>query len=97
MTFLVIEKFNKDKIKLLYQRLEKEGRLMPEGIEYISSWIDIDITTCYQIVKGANIGQIQEWLTRWAGFAEFEIIPVIDSATASKIVLSEESQELKFC
>ena len=91
MTFLIIENFKKDKVKALYLRLEKEGRLLPEGIQYLSSWIDLDITTCYQVMQADTLGQIQEWLLEWEGFAEFEIIPVIDSDTARKIVLSGKS------
>lgn len=88
MTFLIIEKFRKDKVKALYLRLEKEGRLLPEGIQYLSSWIDLDITTCYQVMQADTLGQIQEWLMQWQEFAEFEIIPVIDSDTARHLVLT---------
>lgn len=90
MTYLIIEKFNPDKVKELYQRLEKEGRMLPVGLKYINSWIDIDVSTCYQIMETSNIGILQEWLTRWDEFATFEIIPVVDSATAKKIVLGGE-------
>ena len=91
MTFLIIEKFKEDKVNALYLRLEEKGRLLSPGIQYVNSWIDMDITTCYQIMKAKSIGQVQEWLFQWQEFADFEIIPVMDSDIARKIVLSENS------
>ncbi len=40
MLFMIIEKFHPGKVKNLYQRFEEKGRLMPEGVNYINSWID---------------------------------------------------------
>lgn len=88
MIFLIIERFIPEKVKELYELLDREGRQLPDGVKYINSWVDMDLETCYQIMEAENVGKIQEWLIRWQDFAEFEIIPVIDSTTAKGIILS---------
>lgn len=89
MKYIIIEHFKKDKIKTLYQRFEEKGRMLPEGVIYINSWIDEKVETCYQIMESRSLEKLQEWIEKWEDLADFEVIPVIDSATAKKVVLGE--------
>ena len=84
MLYMIIEKFRPGKVKALYKRFEEKGRLMPEGLSYINSWIDKNITTCYQVMETDKIETIHEWITNWNDLADFEIIPVITSAEAKE-------------
>lgn len=88
MTFLIIEYFNPDKVKELYQRLAQEGRHLPDGVVYVNSWVDLELKTCYQIMEAENLGEIQAWLVQWEDFATFKVIPVMDSNTAKSLILS---------
>jgi hypothetical protein len=85
---MIIEKFHPGKVKNLYQRFEEKGRLMPEGVNYINSWIDTKINTCYQVMESDSEGKIHEWISNWNDLADFEIIPVITSAQAKEKVFS---------
>lgn len=88
MQFMVIEKFYQGKVKLIYERLSQKGRMMPEGVEYVNSWIDITVSTCYQVMQSDSKEKIFEWISCWNDLADFEVIPVISSAEAKNIVLS---------
>lgn len=84
--YMIIERFDAQKIKALYQRFEEKGRLLPAGVFYINSWIDESVETCYQVMESESLEALEEWTSRWADLAAFEIIPVISSAEAKKKV-----------
>jgi len=86
MLYMIIEKFHSDKVKDLYKRFDEKGRLMPEGLTYINSWIDERITTCFQVMETDSIDNIHEWISHWKDLVDFEIIPVITSAQAKEKV-----------
>lgn len=68
MRFMVIEKFRNQNADAVYRRLREKGRMMPEGVSFIESWV----------------AQLQEWVAQWSDLIEFEIAPVIAGAqTAS--------------
>ncbi|HMQ46503.1 MAG TPA: DUF3303 family protein [Saprospiraceae bacterium] len=86
-TYLIIEHFRKDCIKKLYQRFDEKGRMLPEGLRYVNSWIDESVTVCYQVMESESRELLQAWIRHWEDLADFEIIPVIDSAEAKRRVL----------
>ena len=83
---MIIERFHAGKVKTLYKRFEEKGRMMPEGLNYINSWIDENVTTCYQVMQTDSKEKIHEWISHWDDLADFEIIPVITSAEAKEKV-----------
>lgn len=88
MLYMIIERFHEGKVKALYQRFEDKGRMMPEGVRYINSWINETVTTCFQVMEAGSPGQIKEWISHWNDLAEFEIFPVITSAMAREKVMN---------
>ena len=82
MLYMIIEYFHPGQMKKLYQRFDEKGRMLPEGVEYINSWINEDVTVCYQVMEAASITQLHEWIANWKDLVDFEIIPVISSAEA---------------
>lgn len=87
MTYMIIEKFHPEKIKTLYQRFAEKGRMMPEGVNYVNSWINDDVTVCYQVMESESLDKLKEWISNWDDLADFEIVPVITSAEAKKKVM----------
>lgn len=87
MLYMVIEHFYPGKLKEIYQRLAEKGRLMPEGVNYVNSWIDEELNTCYQVMDCESREGLQQWMDNWEGFAAFEVIPVITSAEAKEKAL----------
>lgn len=87
MTYMIIETFKPGKIKQIYQRLEEKGRMQPEGLTYINSWIDENMEKCYQVMESESIDKIHQWIANWEDVMEFEVVPVISSAEAKKKAL----------
>ena len=71
----------------VYERAAELGRLLPDGLEYVDSWIDKRLDRCFQLMETDDPSLFDEWITRWSDLAEFEVVPVLSSAEASKRVL----------
>jgi len=84
MQYMIIEKFRPGKVIEVYKRFEEKGRLMPEGLHYINSWITEDVAICYQIMETDNVNTLHQWIDNWNDLVEFEIIPVITSQQAKE-------------
>lgn len=85
---MIVEKFRPGKVKELYKRFDEKGRLMPEGVTYINSWIDEKVEVCFQLMEAESMEKLQEWMDAWSDLCEFEVFPVISSADAKQKALS---------
>ena len=60
--------------------------MTPEGLLYISSWIDESLTRCYQLMETNDRTLIDQWIANWSDLIDFEVHTVISSpAAAAKI------------
>ena len=89
MQYMVIERFRAGCVKAVYERVASSGRLLPDGVTYVNSWISDDLSTCYQIIECDDPALIPQWTARWEDLVAFEIVPVVDSATAAERVRNE--------
>ena len=87
MLYMVIERL-KD-APAIYQRLREKGRMMPEGLEYVSSWIDGDLKMCWQVMSTEDESIFQRWIDNWKDLADFEIVPVRTSAEVRELMDSQ--------
>lgn len=87
MLFMIIESFHEGKVKKIYERFDQQGRLMPEGLHYVNSWIDENITTCYQVMECDDRALLDEWISHWNDLADFQVIPVLTSPQAKEKAL----------
>jgi hypothetical protein len=81
---MIIETFHQGKQQQIYKRVEEKGRMLPEGVVYINSWITEDLSTCYQVMEADNTDKIQEWISHWEDLVDFIVIPVLTSAQAKE-------------
>ncbi len=88
MLYMVIESFLPGKEKLIYQRLEEKGRLMPDGVRYINSWVERDLSKCYQVMECDSEENLLAWMRNWDDLMKFEIIPVLTSEEAKQKVMA---------
>jgi len=84
MLYMVVERF-KD-APAIYRRLREKGRLMPAGLEYVSSWIDDDFKICWQLMQTADFTLFDRWIDNWRDLMDFEIVPVRTSAEVVEIM-----------
>jgi hypothetical protein len=83
MRYMVIETFTRG-ARPVYERAAEHGRMLPAGLEYVDSWIDSDgLDRCFQLMETDDPKLFDEWIAAWSDLAEFEVVPVIDSAAAA--------------
>jgi hypothetical protein len=76
MLFMVIETFRNGEAKAAYRRFRDRGRLMPEGLSFVASWVTADLKRCFQVMECADVTPVQQWVAAWADLVDFEIVPV---------------------
>jgi hypothetical protein len=86
MLYIVVERFKPDAAVEIYRRAEREGRLLPDGLNYIASWVDPEFRICFQLMQTENEGLFLQWTSRWNDLVDFEIVPVRTSAEAFQII-----------
>ena len=89
MQYMIIERFRPGKVEELYRRFDEKGRMLPEGVVYINSWINEEVTVCYQVMEAASRNKLDEWISNWNDIVDFEVIPVIGSAEARTKVFTK--------
>jgi hypothetical protein len=80
--YLIVERFRDGDARPVYRRFRDQGRLAPEGLRYLASWVTQDFACCYQVMECEDRALLEEWMARWQDLAEFEVIPVMTSADA---------------
>ena len=82
MRYMVVERFRPGAVTEIYRRFAEKGRMMPEGLNYIESWITDDLSVCYQLMETDDHALFAEWTRNWDDLTDFEIVPVMTSAQA---------------
>jgi len=85
--YMVIEHFRGGDPKPVYERFHASGRLAPEGLIYVASWVTDDLAHCYQVMETADRALLDQWMAAWSDLVDFEVHPVIASAEAAARVL----------
>ena len=83
MLYMIIENFRGGDPRPIYARFRERGRMAPDGLEYVSSWVTADLTRCYQVMKADDRSLLDQWMANWNDLTDFEVIPVITSAEAA--------------
>ena len=85
MLFVVIERFRNQNADAVYRRFQEQGRLAPEGLTYVGSWVEASLDRCFQLMECENVVLLQQWVAKWSDLVSFEIVPVVpgkDTAAA---------------
>lgn len=82
--YIIIERFHEGKGKALYQRFDERGRMLPQGVYYINSWINESVSVCYQLMEAESPELLQLWIDKWKDLSDFEVVPVISSGEAQR-------------
>ncbi len=87
MLFMVIERFRDNDMVPVYERLRDRGRSLPDGLDYIDSWVEPNFSRCFQLMRCDDLRLFQEWLLQWRGTgATFEIVPVVQAKDTRALV-----------
>jgi Protein of unknown function (DUF3303) len=87
MLFMVIENFrNRDGALAVYRRYHERGRMMPDGLKYVDSWVEPDFARCFQLMESDDPQLFRQWIAQWEDLVDFEIIPVVTSKEAAEAI-----------
>ena len=82
--YMVVEHFRDDDPVPVYRRFRDRGRLAPEGLTYVASWVDDQMHTCFQVMEADDRALLEAWIAAWTDLVAFDVYPVMTSAEAAE-------------
>ncbi len=89
MLYMIIEHFKQQDARTVYQRFREHGRMAPDGLIYVSSWVDEQFHRCFQLMETEDRTLLDEWMAHWDDLVDFEVFPVLPSAEAAGRILPQ--------
>lgn len=87
MLFMIIERFKDNNVLPIYKRVRDEGRMIPDGLKYVDSWVEPNFSRCFQLMECDDLRLLQDWILNWRGAGMFfEIVPVPTSNETGEVV-----------
>jgi hypothetical protein len=80
---MVIEHFKGGDPVPVYRRFRERGRLAPEGLTYVTSWVEAGLAVCYQVMETDDPALLAAWMAQWSDLIDFDVYPVVSSAEAA--------------
>jgi hypothetical protein len=81
---MIIEHFKKGDPLPVYRRFRDRGRLAPDGLRYVTSWVTTDYRRCFQVMECDDIDDLEAWIANWRDVTDFEVVPVVTSKEAQE-------------
>jgi hypothetical protein len=82
--YMVVERFKNKDAAAVYRRFRDSGRMAPQGLLYVSSWVDDKLKRCYQLMETHDRSLLDEWMSHWSDLVEFEVHAVVTSKDAAE-------------
>ena len=86
MLYFVIERFKNRDATSVYRRFREKGRMTPQGLDYVESWVETNFDRCFQLMECADARLLDEWAAQWEDLVEFEFVPVRRSKDAAEFL-----------
>lgn len=86
MLYMIVEDFRGGDAVPVYRRFRDRGRLAPEGLRYVASWVTEDLRRCFQVMECDDPALLREWMAAWDDVVDFQVVPVITSAEAAAAI-----------
>jgi len=83
MLYMIVEHFKDRDALPVFRRFAERGRLAPNGLTYVSSWVDEKFHRCFQLMETSEGALLDEWMANWNDIVEFEVFPVMTSHEAN--------------
>jgi hypothetical protein len=83
MLYMVVESYKNGDPVPVYERFHARGRMLPDGLTYVASWVETGRARCFQLMETADPSTFAAWTAHWEDLVDFEIVPVITSAEAA--------------
>jgi hypothetical protein len=79
---MVIERFLSGP-EPVYRRAAERGRMLPDGLAYVESWVDERLDRCFQLMETDDPSLFDAWIACWDDLTAFEVVRVLSSAEAA--------------
>ncbi len=89
MLYMVIERFKNRDAQAVYRRFRDRGRMAPDSLAYVESWVETNFDRCFQFMECEDAQLLDQWAARWRDLVDFEFIPVRRSKEAVEIIAPE--------
>ena len=86
MLYMIVERFRGGDAVPVYRRFRDRGRLAPDGLRYVASWVTDDYTRCYQVMECDDRTLLDQWMAQWTDIVDFDVTPVVTSAAAVDVI-----------
>ena len=86
MLYMIVERFRGGDAAPVYRRFRDRGRLAPDGLRYVSSWVTTDLRVCYQVMECDDVALLEQWMDNWRDIVDFEVVPVVTSPEAAAAI-----------
>lgn len=83
MLYMIEEHFRGGRPEPVYARFRERGRMAPDGLHYVASWVTTDGARCFQVMECEERALLDAWMAAWADLVEFTVSPVMSSADAA--------------
>jgi len=84
--YMVIERFKNRDAEAVYRRFRERGRMAPEGLSYIESWVETNFDRCFQLMACDDPKLLEQWAVHWRDLVDFEFVPVRPSKAAAELI-----------
>ena len=85
MKFMVVETFAPGCKARVYDRFREKGRMLPEGLRYLESWLEKDGMRCFQLMETDSPALFDQWVREWTDLVSFEIIELDPEKPAERV------------
>ena len=85
---MVIERYLDGDARAVYERVAERGRITPDGLHYLDSWVEVSLRRCFQLMECDDLTLLMAWIAQWGDLVEFEVVPVVSSREAAAVVQS---------
>jgi hypothetical protein len=89
MLFMVVERFRNQDAKSIYRRLAEKGRMMPDGLTFLNSWVAADLSRCFQLMECGDVSLFHRWVAEWSDVMQFEVVPVVTGKETAAALASQ--------
>ena len=74
--YMVIETFLPGCKEKIYKRFHAQGRMLPEGLMYVNSWLEKDGDRCFQLMETDDQSLFNVWIEKWKDLTAFEVVEI---------------------
>ncbi len=73
---MVLETFLPGSKEQVYERFYEKGRMLPDGLFYIDSWLEEGGSRCFQLMETDDPSLFDTWIAHWSDLTNFEVIEI---------------------